>query len=156
MLSKQLDEYFIQKALSVAKKGYLKGEIPVGALAVNLDNEIICTAHNECECSNNPINHAEMILLNKLSKNNIDKSNLTIYVTLEPCLMCASAIMLSRIKRLVFGAYNKLIGGFGTTYDLSIEPNFQHNILITGGILKNECNHLIDNFFKNIRRRDGT
>ncbi len=136
---------FMQKALLEAGKS--GRDIPVGALLVNKNNEIIAKAHNKKEAKNDPTAHAEIIAIKQAAKkyNNWRLEDLTLYVTLEPCPMCASAILYSRIPQLVFGAYDPLYGAFGSVINMSDYIKFKPGI--TGGVLERECGALMRDFF---------
>ncbi len=143
------DEYYMNEALKEAKIAYSLGEIPVGAIIVdNLTHEIIARAHNEKELKRDATCHAEIIAIKKASrvKKNWRLNDTTLYVTLEPCIMCGSAILQSRIDRLVFSVHEFNTGSFGGKIDLStIEKT---SITVTNGILKEESVELLSSFFK--------
>ncbi len=147
------DEFYIMEAYQEARRAFQEGEVPVGVVMVNNKGEIILREHNRCEQEENPLAHAELLIIEKATKLGIDLEETTLYVTMEPCLMCASAIMLVRIKRLVYGAKNRLLGGFESNFNVSVEPNFQHNIRTKGGVKAQECSELLENFFKKLRRK---
>jgi len=143
---------FMKEALKEAKKAYDIGEIPVGAVIVR-DNKIISRAYNTKEFFKNAINHAEINALSEASKllKNWRLSDCDIYVTLEPCVMCAGAILNSRIKNLYFGAYDYKYGScvsndniFHTNKDICFTD-------VYGGIMEEECKKILSDFFKNIR-----
>lgn len=147
----ELDIQFMQEALDEAIKAYLKSEIPIGAVLVN-NNEIIGRGHNLKENNKNSILHAEMIAINDACKK-LDKWRLedsTLYVTLEPCLMCAGAIIQSRIKRVVFACFDEKSGVLGSVINVN-ELNLNHKIEITSGILEKESKDIIQKFFKELR-----
>lgn len=138
----------MKTALNNAKNA--GNDIPVGAVIV-CGSEIIAEAHNEKELCNNPILHAEIVAINKacekLGTKRLDSCS--IYVTLEPCPMCAWAILESRLEAVYFGSYDALYGAFGSKMDLSKTMNSK--IKIQGGILENECNNLIREYFGRLR-----
>ena len=127
-----------------------KNEVPVGALIIK-NGVIIAESSNKKELTKNPTAHAEMIVIQEACKK-LDTSNLSdcsLYVTLEPCPMCASAILHSKISNIYFGAYDNLYGAFGSALDMRNYIKF--NPTITGGILELECRNIIKIFFKNLR-----
>lgn len=140
------DEYFMRKAIEVAKKGYELDEIPIGAVVV-ANNFIIAKGHNLTEQLNDVTAHAEMISITAAVDNLGGKylKNCTLYVTLEPCVMCAGALYWSQITRIVFGANDNKRGSsrYGSLFHPSTE--------IIGGVLANECEELIKTFFEKKR-----
>lgn len=148
------NEYFMSKAIKEAKKAYLKGEVPVGVVIVK-DNKIVSRGYNLRETSANILNHAELIALKKASKKILDwrLDDADMYVTLYPCPMCASAIVSSRIKKVVIGAptKDKKIKEIG---NLIFEGNnTSPKVLIEENVLSDECQNLLSNFFK--EKRNG-
>lgn len=146
-------EKFMKEALKEAKKAYQKGEVPVGAVIVK-DNKIIARAHNQKEEKNNPIMHAEINAIMKACKklNSWRLEGAEIYVTLEPCMMCASAIVAARMKKVYIGASNSKLGYCGSVINL-LEQNNEFKVLKEEGILKNECQEIIKKFFKELRNK---
>ena len=147
------NDHFMQEALKEAKKAFNKNEAPIGAVAV-LDGKVIARAHNLKENKNDPLGHAEILLLHKVSKK-IKRwrlTGITVYVTLEPCLMCIGALIQSRVDRLVFGTLDPKAGACGSLYDLSKDSRLNHHIEVTSGILQKECSEILKGFFKNLRR----
>ena len=143
-----IDINFMKTALEEAKKS---GEdVPVGAVLV-CEGEIIAKAHNRKEQENNPTAHAEILVINEASKKlqNWRLDNTVLYVTLEPCPMCAAAILYARIPKVVFGAYDSLYGAFGSTMNMADLIKFSPEII--GGILEEDCSKLLKDFFKNKR-----
>ncbi|WMY97024.1 MAG: tRNA adenosine(34) deaminase TadA [Arsenophonus sp.] len=150
MLNK--DCYWMKKTILLAKYAQKKGEIPVGALLV-YNNELIAKDWNQPILNHDPSSHAEILVLRAGGKyfKNYRLLNTTLYVTLEPCIMCAGAMIHARIGRLVYGAYNSKTGAAGSVINIFNYPNIKHRILVTGGILSNECSSILSYFFKRIR-----
>jgi tRNA(adenine34) deaminase len=146
-------ELFMEQALHEAKKAARKGEVPIGAVIV-LDNKIIARSHNLKETTTDPTAHAEIIAIKKASKK-LKKwrlLNSTIYVTLEPCLMCMGALIQARVPRLVFGSYDPKAGACGSVYDVSNDKRLNHRIKTINGIMAVECERILKEFFKSLRR----
>lgn len=147
-----MKEYFMTEALKEAKKAFDKNEIPVGCVIV-CDNKIIARAHNLRENKKNALYHAEIIAINKACKKlkswRLDDCDM--YVTLEPCPMCAWAIIQSGIKTLYYGSYNKQYGGMGTVLDLPKLANSK--IKVFGGIQEDECNTILEEFWERVRNK---
>lgn len=142
----------MKEALKEAKKAYSTYEVPVGAVIVN-NGEIIGRGYNQRESLKDPTAHAEILAIKDASKY-LDAWRLmdcTIYVTLEPCAMCAGAIVNSRIDRLVIGTRDLKRGCCGTIEDLTNHPKFNHRLEVEFGILEDECSSIISNFFKVLR-----
>ena len=139
---------FMQQAITLAKT--TKQDVPIAAIIVK-DNKIIAKAVNEREKKRNATLHAEIVAINEASKvlNNWHLDNCEIYVTLEPCPMCASAILQARIKKIYFGAYDYLYGAFGTKCDMRKIMNYSANV--KGGILEEECTKILKDYFEEIR-----
>ncbi|MCP4651995.1 MAG: tRNA adenosine(34) deaminase TadA [Candidatus Omnitrophica bacterium] len=146
------DQTYMQLALTQAKEAFDKDEVPVGAVIVHKD-KIIAKAYNNVELLCDPAAHAEIIAITQaasfLQSKWLDDS--TLYVTIEPCSMCAGALILSRISRVVYGAADPKTGGFGSKVDIN-NLGLNHRIEISGGTLENECAALLQEFFKKKRR----
>lgn len=147
------DHFFMQQAILEAHKAFQKKETPIGAVAVH-QNKIIGRAHNLRETKTDPLGHAEILLIKKISKKlkNWRLTHVTLYVTLEPCLMCMGALVQSRIKRLVFGTLDPKAGACGSLYDLSQDKRLNHRIEVTSGILQEECSDVLKQFFQQLRK----
>ncbi len=147
------DEYYMRAALEAAKKAYAIGEVPVGA-AIVYENEIISTAYNTRETEKNALCHAELKVIDlackKLGGWRLHKCDL--YVTLEPCPMCAGAIVNSRIKRVVFGASDNKAGAFGSVFDINEFP-LNHKPEVIKNICVDECSLILSNFFSKLREK---
>ncbi len=139
---------FMQQAITLAKT--TKQDVPIAAIIVK-DNKIIAKAVNEREKKRNATLHAEIVAINEASKvlNNWHLDNCEIYVTLEPCPMCASAILQARIKKIYFGAYDYLYGAFGTKCDMRKIMNYSADV--KGGILEQKCTKILKDYFEEIR-----
>ena len=141
MIMSMSDEKFMKAAISEAICAEKINEVPIGAVAV-LNGKIIARAHNVRESKKNPMGHAELILLEKIVRKKAFPSfrfdDLTIYVTCEPCVMCIGALILSRVKRVVFGCYDKKAGACGSIYNIPQDNRLNHKIQVTSGILQEE------------------
>ena len=147
-------EKWMKLALEQARLAQAMSEVPVGAVLVQ-DDQLIASAHNQPIYSNDPTAHAEIQLLRAAGKqlNNYRLPNTTLYVTLEPCTMCLGAMIHARVSRVVFGAYDQKTGVCGSCTDLSTSQCFNHSIKIEGGVLTNDCKQLLQQFFKNRRKK---
>ncbi len=146
-------EKFMKEALKEAKRAYEKEEIPVGAVIVK-DNKIIARAYNQKEEKRDTTKHAEIIAIQKASKK-IDDWRLQdceMYVTLEPCSMCAGAIIQARIKKIYIGTMDEKTGACGSVLNLLEDYKFNHKVEIEKDILKPECEEIIKQFFKELRK----
>ena len=142
----------MQKALKQAEKAYEIDETPVGAVIVK-DGKIISRAYNKRETKKNCLCHAEIMAINKACKKlgGWRLFDCDMYVTLEPCPMCAGAIISARIKNLYFGAYDGKSGCAGSVLNLFEENKFNHNVTVKGGIMRDECTSILKNFFRELR-----
>ena len=147
------DEDFMREALKEAQKAFEEDEVPIGAVIVR-NGEILAKAHNLREKLNDPTAHAELIAI-RLAADKLNSWRLldtTIYVTVEPCPMCAGAIVLARVKRLVFGAADLKAGAAGTLMNLLDDARLNHQVEITGGVLEEESRKLLRTFFLQKRK----
>ena len=144
---------FMQKAICLAKKAYKKGEVPIGAIIV-LNGKIIAKAYNKRETKQQATAHAEVLAIQKACKKlkTFRLNDCTLYVTLEPCVMCAGAIINARVGKVVFGAYDKKFGCSGSLYNLLGDKKFNHHPEVVGGVMEEECSKLLTNFFENKRK----
>ncbi len=144
----------MQRALRCARSAAEKGEVPVGAVIVK-DGKVIATGRNKREEKQNALLHAETVAIDRACRK-LDSWRLEdceIYVTLEPCPMCAGAIINARIKKVYFGAYDKKMGALGSVTDLSA-LNFNHLFSAEGGIMQEQCSALLTDFFKHLRNKN--
>lgn len=147
------DLIYMKLALKEAQKAYDKLEVPIGAVIVYKD-KVIAKAHNSREKSNQTIGHAEILAISKANKK-LDTWRLedcTLYVTLEPCPMCAGAIIQSRIKRVVYGAKDKKNGSHVSITNL-FDLKFNHIVEVENGLMENECSNMLKSFFKELRKK---
>ncbi|WP_166425031.1 tRNA adenosine(34) deaminase TadA [Paraglaciecola sp. 20A4] len=151
-MSLQQDQLWMRHALSLANKAALVGEIPVGAVLVR-DQQIVGEGWNQSIMLNDPSAHAEMQAIRQAGTaiKNYRLINTTLYVTLEPCTMCAGLLVHSRIQRLVFGAYDAKTGAAGSIMDVLRDERLNHQVEVLGGVLGDECGETISAFFR--RRR---
>ncbi len=143
------DLELMRVALDQAAEASEAGEVPVGAV-VAFDDEIIGMGHNQTITDNDPSAHAEIVSLRAAAhtRGNYRLAGATLYVTLEPCVMCMGAIAQSRVSRLVFGAYDDKAGAVGSVVDLSDSPALNHRFEVNGGVLADECGKLLRDFFE--------
>ncbi|HIW34576.1 MAG TPA: tRNA adenosine(34) deaminase TadA [Candidatus Paenibacillus intestinavium] len=148
------DERWMQEAIAEAQKAQQLGEVPIGAVIVE-DGVIIGRGHNLRETLHDPTAHAEIIAIKQASQhlNAWRLLKCTLYVTLEPCPMCAGAIVQSRVTRVVYGTSDHKAGCAGTLMNLLQEPRFNHETELTSGVLQTECATLLKTFFKQLRLR---
>jgi tRNA(adenine34) deaminase len=141
-------EIWMQYAYREAEKAYEKGEIPIGAVIV-FDNMIIGKGHNQVETLKDPTAHAEIIALTSAAEYLTSKVLLgcTMYVTLEPCSMCAGAIVLAKLDALYFGAYDNKSGACGSVLNITNNKALNHRLNVTGGIMDDKCGELLRSFF---------
>lgn len=151
-MSAHSDEYWMQRALALAERAAIQNEVPVGAVLVYSDS-ILSEGYNNSISENDPTGHAEMIALRRAGEKigNYRLIDTTLYVTLEPCLMCAGAMMHARIKRLVYGANEPKTGAVISTTQVFDQVCFNHRIQYQNGILAKECGNIIQQFFRDRR-----
>ncbi len=144
---------FMKEALKEAKKAYDKKEIPVGAVIVK-DNKIIARGYNRKEEKNDTTKHAEIIAIQKASKklNSWRLIDCEMYVTLEPCSMCAGALIQSRIKKVYIGTMDEKTGACGSVLNLLEDYNFNHKVEVEKNVMQNECENILKQFFKELRK----
>lgn len=149
------DDVWMAYALKEAKEAEVRGEVPVGAVAV-FEGEIIGRGHNSKDAFNDPTAHAEIVALRKAADalGNWRLIGVTLYSTLEPCVMCAGAMIQSRLTRLVYGASDHRFGAHGSVVDLLSVVYFNHKVQVTTGVRAEESAALLQNFFRSIRQSD--
>lgn len=147
------NKIYMMEALIEAEKAYKKGEVPIGAVIVYRD-KIIARAHNLREERQDPTAHAEILALQEASKKLLSwrLKGTTIYVTLEPCPMCAGALVQARVDTLVFGAWDSKAGAAGTLLNIAHFPRFNHQVEVFGGIMEEECQNIMQSFFLKLRK----
>ena len=143
----------MQQAITLAKSAADNGDVPVGALVVNEQGEVLGDGHNLREENNDPTAHAEIVAMRMAAAklNNWRMDDLTIVVTLEPCAMCAGAISQSRFKRVVFGAWDQKAGAVGSVWDVIRDPRNLNKVEVISGVLENDCALILSNFFEGKR-----
>ena len=146
-------EYYMKQALKEAEKAYKKLEVPVGAIIVK-DGEIIARAHNQKETKTDKTKHAEILAIQKASKKLTSWRliDCEMYVTLEPCSMCAGAMINSRIKKVYIGANDEKTGAVGSVLNLFNDYTFNHKVETETGIMEKECQEILTQFFKELRK----
>ena len=146
-------EYYMEIALEEAKKAFLLDEVPIGAVIVR-NGEIIAKTHNTRNTDKNTLSHAEIKAIDIASKITGDwrLEDCIMYVTIEPCPMCAGAIVQARIPKVYFGARNKKAGCAGSVLNILNEPNFNQQVEVTEVILSDKCSEIMSEFFKNFRK----
>lgn len=153
--TQEQDRYFMQQALNEAALAEELDEVPIGAVVVHNGN-IVGRGHNLRETSNDPTTHAEMIAIRQAAQA-LDSWRLldcTLYVTLEPCVMCMGAIILARIPNLVFGCRDPRVGAVGSIYNLAEDERFNHRVAVQEGVLEQECSTQLKSFFQRLRARN--
>lgn len=148
------DEKWMQYALNMAEEALKFAEVPVGAVIV-LNQKVIGKAHNKVRINNNPCAHAEILALEEACQtiNNERLIKATVYVTLEPCLMCMGALLNARIARLVFGARDFIRGAAGSKWNFATGDKVYGKIQVDEGVLEDKCAHLLTDFFQNVRSK---
>lgn len=157
MIIAKSDNFFMKEAIKEAQKAFSLDEVPVGAVIVH-KNRIIAKAHNEIELLKDPTAHAEMLALTEACNflGNKWLLDCIIYVTIEPCSMCAGALVLSRIKKIIFGASDPKAGACGSVINVINNKKLNHHIEVTKGILEKDCSRLLKEFFKKKRIKQIT
>lgn len=153
-MTQKPDEFYMKEAMKLARKGEALGEVPIGCVIVH-EGRIIARGYNRRKTDKSTLSHAELIAIKKADKVIGDwrLEDCTLYVTLEPCQMCAGAIVQARIPRVVMGCRNPKAGCAGSILDLFHEPRFNHRVEVTEGVMENECSRMLSDFFRALRVR---
>jgi tRNA(adenine34) deaminase len=146
-------EYETLMAAAIAEAKLAQVDVPVGAVLVSGSGEVVASAHNQKELTGDPSGHAEILALRKAAEaeGNWRLEDLTMVVTLEPCVMCAGAIVAARLKEVVFGAFDEKVGAAGSAYDIVRDSRLGGNVGVVGGVLETECQELLKDFFQSRR-----
>lgn len=149
------DSHYMELALQQAGLALQIGDVPIGAVLVR-NHEVIAAGHNYREVSKDPTAHAEMVVIQKAARQlqTWRLTDTTLYVTLEPCPMCAGAIVQSRIMRLVFGAWDPKAGACGSIFNIPAERRLNHRVEVVGGLLEQQSRVLLQDFFRLLRYKD--
>src|ERR1035437_82700 len=152
------DEFWMRAALDAARQALAIDEVPIGACLVSEDGATAATAFNQTISLNDPTAHAEILTIRQYANqvSNYRLTGATMYTTIEPCAMCAGALVNARIRRVVFGAIDERFGAVRTLYQICDDPRLNHRMEITGGVLADECRSLMQEFFKAKRQGSGT
>jgi tRNA(adenine34) deaminase len=150
---KAAHQHYMELALAQARKAQTINEVPVGALLINTQGDVISCGYNETITRCDPSAHAEMLVLRRAAQHiqNYRLLATTLYVTVEPCVMCMGAMIHARVTQVVFGAPDPKWGAAGSLYDFSADNRFNHRIEVIAGICKEDCQALMRNFFRNKR-----
>jgi tRNA(adenine34) deaminase len=153
----ELDEFWMQKAVLEARRAADIGEVPVGAAVVGADGELISLASNETILRNDPTAHAEVLALRTAGTEigNYRLVGTTVYSTVEPCAMCAGALVNARVARLVYGTHDERFGAVQSIFRICDSPDLNHRMQITAGIRADECRLLMQDFFREKRKAKG-
>lgn len=145
----ETDRHFMALALELARRGASEGEVPVGAVLVK-DGRIVAEGYNRPICSHDPTNHAEIVALREGAAvlGNYRLTGTTLYVTLEPCIMCAGAIVHARVDRLVYGAADPKGGAAGSVFDVFASGRVNHRVEVEGGVMAQSCGEVLRAFFQ--------
>lgn len=154
MHNNDMDVFYMREAMRLARKAASRREVPVGAVIVN-GGGIIARGYNQREIKNDPLAHAEARAIKRAAAKlkSWRLAHTTLYVTLEPCLMCMGAIILSRIPRLVFAAFDPKAGACGSLYDLSNDPRLNHRVQVKSGVMSEESGDILKAFFAELRKK---
>ena len=146
------DEYFMRLALEEAGEAYADGEVPVGAVLAR-DDQVIARTRNRKESANDPTAHAELMVIREGAEIIGDwrLSDTTLYVTKEPCVMCAGAMLNARLGRLVYGCRDERFGAVNSRYQLLHDPGLNHQVRVVSGVLEEQCTEILKEFFKSRR-----
>lgn len=147
------DEFWMREAIRAAEKSRDSGEVPIGACLVDNKGKILAAAGNLTIAENDPTAHAEILVLREAARKigNYRLTGATVYTTIEPCAMCAGALVNARVKRLVFGAADERFGAVETNFRICDNSSLNHKIEIASGVLREECKQLVQDFFRQKR-----
>lgn len=147
------DEYWMHQALDLAQRAWDEGEVPVGAVLIDEQQQLLGSGYNQVIQRHDPTAHAELLALRAAgaSINNYRLNHTTLYVTLEPCCMCAGALVHARLKRLVFGAFDPKTGAAGSVFNILTSDTLNHRVAVAGGCLEDVCSTMLKRFFKERR-----
>ena len=150
MTTSDIDEQWMRKAIDAAHAAAALGEVPVGACLVDIDGNLIATASNRPITNNDPTAHAEMLVLREAASliGNYRLPGMTVYSTIEPCVMCAGALVNARVTRLVFGSHDTRFGAVESRFRICDSEVLNHRIEIVAGVLADECRALMQDFFR--------
>ena len=150
------DKIFMRLALDEARQAFNENEVPIGAVLIDESGILICGEHNRIEQLNDATAHAEILALRSASKilNRRRLTNCTLYSTVEPCAMCAGALILCRVKRLVYGVTDSKFGASESLFNVVNNPALNHQLQVTAGILEDDCRDLLKNFFATRRNEN--
>ncbi|MBI4844732.1 MAG: tRNA adenosine(34) deaminase TadA [Nitrospirae bacterium] len=148
----ETDEYYMEFAIREAEKAMAKEEVPVGAVLVR-DGEVIASAHNLRETANDPTAHAELLAIREgaIRFGSWRLTDSTLYVTKEPCVMCAGAMVNARLGRLVYGCGDSRFGASESIYHITSDPRLNHSVEVKAGVLEDECANILKRFFAKLR-----
>lgn len=151
----EIDEFWMREAIKTAIEAKNLDEIPIGACLVDKDGKMLASASNRTITNNDPTAHAEILVLREAGRkiSNYRLLDSILYTTIEPCAMCAGAIVNARVKRLVFGAHDERFGAIETIYKIGQDGLLNHRLEIEGGILAEECRNLMQDFFREKREK---
>jgi tRNA(adenine34) deaminase len=149
----QSDEFWMRRALQAAEEAQELNEVPIGACLIDGAGELLAVAGNRTITASDPTAHAEILILREAARKigNYRLTETTLYTTIEPCAMCAGALVNARIKRLVFGAHDERFGAVETVFRICDSSSLNHKIEIVSGVLREECKQLVQQFFRQRR-----
>ena len=151
MVEKYSNEYWMEFAIEEARLAFQENEVPIGAILIK-ENKIVAADHNRTRQFKSSLAHAEKLVIEKvISTGEKFLYDYSLFVTVEPCLMCAGIIIRARVGKVVFGCYDPKAGAVGSIYNALLDKNFNHNSVVIFGVLERECSDLISKFFKNKR-----
>jgi len=152
MNNKYPDEYWMKFAIYEARSAFQENEVPIGAILVK-NNKLVASAHNRTNATNDGLAHAEKLVIEEaIASGDKFLNDYSLYVTVEPCLMCAGIIIWSRIGKVVFSCYDEKAGAAGSIYNTLLDKNLNHNPELVSGVCEAECSKLMKDFFKSKRK----